>query len=645
MAKGKRLAGVLAVGAMGATVAALFVDRRSESQQNVARAGREAAQVAEVVAARAGREMAAEASAASTVPQLRAALASHVDTATLEDLFASEDWWVPYRDRAVAIVVSGRSVVARSTSKVQPDSDLASRAQAGAPISTVKKAGDAVVAVGASVVDGAPDAPVVTLARPLDGALLADWSRAASAPLAVTDGERLLLSSEGWVPLPSLAGHERDAARPTDGALVAAATEMGNGLWLWAERPLPPSPDSRPRWLLLGLATVAALSAVGVMVSASRRRNGGRPGLPAVRPVPTGASTIEVERVSKTVGGTGERPAERPSGPNAATLIPSVPGRMFGRYELIQHIGEGGMSDVYTASMRGAEGFQRILVVKRLKPGLAQNRSAVDQFIDEARLGSLLNHPNIVQVFDFGKVDDGYYMALEYIHGRNIAQIVKRHIDLTGEPLDLATVLYMAHEVLQALGYAHQRTSGDGEPLGIVHRDVSPGNIVISATGDVKLIDFGIVKAESSRQSRTNIGNVKGNPAFMAPEQARGGAVDARSDLFALGLVMYYALTGHIVHSGSSPAETMFRAANGLDPEDLARVHDLPTLAAQVIGKVLALDPRERFQTAEAFTAAIAPELPLGSRTAIAALMHALFGAELRPPGEPDRYRRPVGLA
>ena len=643
MVNGQRLAGVLALGAIGATVAAVLVDRRAESRDVAARMGREAAQIAAVAAARAGREMATEAATASTVPQLRAALASRVDAATIEDLFASEDWWLPYRDRGVAIVLSGNTLVARATSTVQPESDLAARAQAGAPMAVVKKAGNGVVAVGAAVVGGVPDGPVLTLVRPLDHALLADWSRAANAPLAVTDGERVLVTSESWVALPSLAGHERDGTRSTDGALVAAAAEMGNGLWLWVERPLPATPDS-PRGPLLVLAAIAALAAAGVMFVAGRRRGGSRvqPQPEIVRSPHGAVSTIEVERVSKTVGGTGERPAARPDAP---TLIPSKPGQMFGRYELIERIGEGGMSEVYTASMRGAEGFQRILVVKRLRPGLAQNRSAVDQFIDEARLGSLLNHPNIVQVFDFGKVDDGYYMALEYIHGRNMFQIVKRHIDLTGEPLDLATVLFMAHEVLQALAYAHQRTSDDGERLGIVHRDVSPGNIVVSATGDIKLIDFGIVKAESSRQSRTNIGNVKGNPAFMAPEQARGGVVDARSDLFALGLVMYYALTGEVVNNGSSPAEMMFRAANGLTPEDVARVRDLPTLAAQVVGKVLALDPRERYQTAEDFAAAFAPELALGSRAAIAALMQALFGAELRPPGDTDRYRRSIGLA
>jgi len=204
----------------------------------------------------------------------------------------------------------------------------------------------------------------------------------------------------------------------------------------------------------------------------------------------------------------------------------------------------------------------------------------------------------------------------------------------------VGTILHVAHEVLQGLAYAHGRTDDSGKALAIVHRDVSPGNVVVSLDGDVKLIDFGIVKAHA-RLSRTNLGNVKGNPAFMSPEQARGGSVDARSDLFSVGLVMYYAFTGRLPYGGGSSAEAILRAANGVRPEALERLRALPAAVGRVLHKALALDPKERFQTAAAFAAAIEPHLGLGSPAATATLMQALFGGEVRPSGDiaPDDGR------
>ena len=303
--------------------------------------------------------------------------------------------------------------------------------------------------------------------------------------------------------------------------------------------------------------------------------------------------------------------------------------RRFGRYELVERIGEGGMSDIYAATMRGAKGFERLLVVKRLKRELSANPAAVEQFIDEARLGSLMSHPNIVQIYDFGEADDGYFMAMEYVAGRNMTQIVERHLQRYGRALDVPTVFYLLHDVLQALAYAHERANANGEPLGIVHRDVSPSNIMVSTRGDVKLLDFGIVKAED-RLSRSDIANVKGNPAFMAPEQARGGRVDGRADLFALGLVMYHALTGELIYRGSTAGETLFNAATGPTSDELDRVRALPEPASRVLARALAIDPQDRYQTAEEFAAAIAPQIRTGARHSLSAVVHNLFGAELR---------------
>ena len=163
----------------------------------------------------------------------------------------------------------------------------------------------------------------------------------------------------------------------------------------------------------------------------------------------------------------------------------------FGRYKLIERIAEGGMAEGFTAVLSGAEGFERLLVIKRLKPHLAVNPDAVNQFIDEAKLGSRLTHSNIVAVLDFGKVGDGYYLAQEYVLGRTLAQIGARHLENFGQPVPPSVVFYIAHEVLAGLAYAHERTDDHGRPLEIVHRDVSPSNVMVSMQGEVKLLTSG----------------------------------------------------------------------------------------------------------------------------------------------------------
>ena len=217
----------------------------------------------------------------------------------------------------------------------------------------------------------------------------------------------------------------------------------------------------------------------------------------------------------------------------AATALAAEGGQQFGRYRLIERIGEGGMAEVFTAMLSGAEGFERMVVIKRLRPHLALNPEAVAQFIDEAKMGSVLTHSNIVTVSDFGKVGEGYYLAQEFVDGRTLAQIAARYREKFGRSVPAAIVFHVVHEVLAGIGYAHERTDTQGRPLSIVHRDVSPTNIMISFEGEVKLLDFGIVKA-AERVSKTREGNVKGNVGYMSPEQARGHDVStALGSVFA----------------------------------------------------------------------------------------------------------------
>jgi serine/threonine protein kinase len=300
----------------------------------------------------------------------------------------------------------------------------------------------------------------------------------------------------------------------------------------------------------------------------------------------------------------------------------------FGRYMLLDLLGEGGMAQVFTAVTFGAEGFRRTFVVKRLRAELSRDPAVVAQFIDEAKLGSTLVHSNVIPVFDFGKVGDEYYLAQEYILGRDMQRIAARMFERDGTALPYSVVLHVAHETLKALEYAHTKLADDGRPLGIVHRDVSPNNVLVSARGEVKLFDFGIVKAEG-RVSKTQQGVVKGNVSFMSPEQARGINIDGRADLFSLGLVIFYCLTGEILYTGSTTYELLVKAATGPGPDELARIAALPAPCADIVRKVLEVDPTRRYQTAAEFGAALAPHIA-GGNTEAGALMSTLFADDFR---------------
>ena len=237
-------------------------------------------------------------------------------------------------------------------------------------------------------------------------------------------------------------------------------------------------------------------------------------------------------------------------------------------------------------------------------------------------------HSNIVPVYDFGKVGDEYFMAQEYIVGRDMIRLLERHVEKLGRPLDERLVLYVAHQVLEALAYAHSLTDPTGKPLGLVHRDIAPGNIMLTSRGEVKLADFGIVKAEG-RLSTTDVGVVKGNVSFMSPEQARGQIVDARSDLFSLGLVMYYCLTNDPLYPGSGTFDQLMKAATGPRTEHIQLLRELPAAVSAVILRTLSVGPESRFQTAAEFATAIGSSI-VNVKAEAAALMQQLFGDELR---------------
>jgi serine/threonine protein kinase len=268
----------------------------------------------------------------------------------------------------------------------------------------------------------------------------------------------------------------------------------------------------------------------------------------------------------------------------------------------MERLGVGGMAEVFRAVISGAEGFYRELAIKRIRPDLYGNPEFEQMFVDEARIAAKLNHPNITQIFDFDHIGNFYYIAMEYVHGKDLSSFAKQVINNQSYvPVEIA--IHIVLQVLAGLRYAHEKTEG-GRPLGIIHRDISPGNILISYDGDVKLTDFGIAKAIISA-AQTKTGELKGKYSYMSPEQIKHQPVDARSDLFSIGAVFYEILTGQHAFRDSSDYLTLdkivkgeFLSASKINPK-------IPGKLNAILSKSLATDPAERFQSAAEMIKAI----------------------------------------
>lgn len=256
---------------------------------------------------------------------------------------------------------------------------------------------------------------------------------------------------------------------------------------------------------------------------------------------------------------------------------------LFGKYKLLELIARGGMAEVFKAKSFGADGFEKIVVIKRILPELAQNHQFVEMAINEAKLAVALSHANIVQVFDLGREEDTYFIVMEYVHGMDFAEALRR-ARKRGEKPPVELCVYTCSETARALDYAHRRRDAQLRPLNIVHRDISPQNLLLSFEGEVKVTDFGIAKARTSIEEA---GTIKGKYAYMAPEQAKGQPVDARADVFALGVVLYESLVGKNPYQERTAYETLRRVQLGDKvplqvawpecPEELGRIVDKAT--------------------------------------------------------------------
>lgn len=299
---------------------------------------------------------------------------------------------------------------------------------------------------------------------------------------------------------------------------------------------------------------------------------------------------------------------------------------VFGRYELVERIDVGGMAEVFKAVQRGAAGFERVVAIKRILPSIAADPEIVRMFVEEAKLAVQLSHAGIAQVFDLGRVGDDYYIAMEHVDGASVLALLERH-GARGARLPLGAVCHVLAQVADALHYAHSASDRAGRPLGIIHRDVSPANVLVSLAGDVKVIDFGLAKAEN-RVSQTGDGVVKGKLAYLSPEQAQGRSIDRRTDLFSLGVCAWEMLTGKRAFKRDDDRETVLAIRRGvIDPP--SRYASVPAALERIVLRALAPDPDRRYGSAlelgEDLEAFVREARLVFTKDDLASLMRATF--------------------
>ncbi len=279
------------------------------------------------------------------------------------------------------------------------------------------------------------------------------------------------------------------------------------------------------------------------------------------------------------------------------TEIPAPMGSQFGQYVIEDHIATGGMADVYKARMMGMEGFQKTVAIKRILSNLTDSEEFVRMFIDEAKLAAQLNHDNIIHIYDLGKVDRSHYIAMEFIEGRDLRTILRDSSEKKlNMPIELA--LYVTTLLASALDYAHKKQDFENRDLGLVHRDVSPQNVLISFDGNVKLCDFGIAKA-ASKASQTRAGALKGKLQYMSPEQAWGKDIDHRSDIFSLGLVLYEMLVCEKVFEGTSELSVLEQVRDPIISAPSMKNPEVDADIDRIVFLALNADREQRYQSAQ----------------------------------------------
>ena len=306
--------------------------------------------------------------------------------------------------------------------------------------------------------------------------------------------------------------------------------------------------------------------------------------------------------------------------------------RVIGRYELVHRLGHGGMATVFLGRATGRAGFEKLVAVKVIHPHLANEPEFVEMFLDEARIAARLHHPHLVQILDADEDDGVYYMVMEYVEGDTLASLV-RQLRKHDQRLPLSAVLQIAADAAEGLACAHELADRDGEPYGLVHRDISPHNLLVGMDGHTKVVDFGIMKAAGKR-SNTLTGQLRGKLSYMSPEQAKGRTLDQRTDLFALGAVIWELCTNKRLFEAATESETLELVAACDVPTLGDERPDLPAGLEAVLRKALARDAKERYQTAQQMLRDIRGlqrdiEVDVDPRAELSKVMHKHFSGRV----------------
>ena len=267
----------------------------------------------------------------------------------------------------------------------------------------------------------------------------------------------------------------------------------------------------------------------------------------------------------------------------------------FGKYLLLEKVATGGMAQLYRAKIIGVEGFEKFIAIKQILPHLANEEELITSFIDEAKLAALLNHQNVVQIYDFGSMENSYFITMEYLFGRDLRAVNAKARE-KGTPVSLENALYLISKVCAGLDYAHKLKDFQGKSLNIIHRDISPQNVFLTYEGDVKIVDFGIAKA-ASQSTITQVGMIKGKVAYMSPEQAAGKVIDHRSDIFATGILLYELVAGGRMFKGDDTLQILSKVREAEFTPLGTLKGGLPEKLYDIVAKALAKDPEDRYQS------------------------------------------------